>query len=115
MTQPTPPESVPTRRRPVGKIVLGAVALLLVGGVAVASLRFDAIVNGLKDRQLAELSKKLGRPVRVGKVTTHLFSLSLDVEDVNVAPDPKRPAETLPVLALRRLHVGLAGRTVWSL
>src|SRR6185436_6855332 len=103
------------RRWRVLKITLGALALLLAGGVAFASLRFDAIVNAIKDRQVAALAKTLGRPVRVGRVTTHLLSLSLDVEDVAVAPDPTRPVETWPVLTLRRLHVGLAARTLWSL
>jgi hypothetical protein len=116
MTDPAAPPATPIRRRKrVIKYVLGGVALLLAGGVAVASLRFDSIVNALKDRQLAAVSKTLGRPVRGGKVTTHLLSLSLDVEDVSVAPDPARPAEKLPVVALRKLHVGLAGRTLWSL
>jgi hypothetical protein len=96
-------------------VALGVVALLLAGGVAFASLRFDALVNAVKDRQVAALAKALGRPVKVGRVKTHLLSLSVDVEDVAIASDPARPAETLPVLALGRLHVGVASRTLWSL
>jgi uncharacterized protein involved in outer membrane biogenesis len=97
------------------KIVLGVVgAVVLLAGV-VASLRLEALVNGLKDRQLAELSRTLGRPVRAGRVVTHLLTLSVDLHDLSIGADPTRPAETLPVLSLRHLHLSVAGRTLWSL
>jgi hypothetical protein len=96
-------------------VTLVVVAALLVGAGVLASLRFDAIVNRIKDRQVADLSQSLGRPVKVGHIDTHLFSLSVDVDDVSIGADPTRPAETLPVLTLGRLHLAVAGKTLLSL
>src|SRR5687768_1016910 len=106
-----PPPSPPSRRRRVLWIALGSIALLLTAGVVIAAVRLDAIVNAIKDRHVAELSRTLGRPITVGKVTTHLFPPAAELRDVLVAPDPRRPAETLPAVSLARLRVGIATRT----
>lgn len=105
----------PRPKRRALKVTLLVIAVLLVGGVVFASVRLDAIVNRIKDQQVAEVSKTLGRPVKVGRVSTRIFPLSVEVRDVSIAPDPTRPAETLPVLSLARLRVAVAARTIWSL
>jgi hypothetical protein len=96
-------------------IVLGSLGLLLVGGLVFASLRLDSLVNRIKDQQVAALEKTLGRSIKVGPIATRLFSLSVEVSGIEIAADPRRPAETLPVLSLGRLKVGVAARTLWSL
>jgi hypothetical protein len=97
------------------KVTLLVVALLMVGAAVFASLRLDAIVNSIKNQQVAAAARALGRPVHVGRVSTHLFPLSVEIHDVAIAPDPNRPAETLPVMSLARLRVGVASKTFWSL
>src|SRR5205807_2273394 len=92
-----------------------AVALLLLLALA-ASLLVDA--NQFRPRLESELSKALGRPVKVGNLSIALWSGGVTAEDLSIADDPaysrnpflqakslKLGVEVMPLLFSHKLNV----------
>ena len=66
-------------------IILAIIVLLIVAVIALPSL---VDVNQYHDKIQAELSKKLNRPVSLGKLSLKIFPLRVRVENALIGEDP---------------------------
>jgi hypothetical protein len=88
--------------------------VLLVGGPLVyASVRLDALLTGYVNGLLPELSAKLGRPVRLGRISTAVLAgLEVQLVDLSVGADPTLAAtvdaERGPLLQVRSVRLRVA-------
>ena len=101
--------SAPRQRRGIPLVVkiLGGLALLLI--LAVVGLGFAAenIVNRGKDKALLDLSTKLGRPIKAGKIGFSLLSGRFALSDVVIGRDPGIPEEPDPAFSLGHAEVNV--------
>ncbi len=96
-------ETPPKKRSLLRKVlIVGTLTtLLLVGGVtALVAVYFDDIVNAQKDEHLPRVEALLGRKVEVGKISTSLIPLGVEVRDIKVAG--LKPGDA-PLLELKRV------------
>ena len=97
-------------------IILGALLALLVAAVAAATLLIDP--NHFRPMLEQELTKSLGREVKLGELKLSILSGSVTANDLSIADDPaysRTPfvqakslaigVELWPLIASRQLHV----------
>jgi AsmA protein len=95
-----------TRRRRYFLVSLSVVTAVWVGAGLLLTARLDALLNREKDAELPALSERLGRPVRIGRITTTLFSgFGVTVDDIAIGADPTTPADALPLASIARVRV----------
>lgn len=90
-------------------IVLGAVAVLVIAGLLI----FLSLVNidKYRPRIQAEAQQKLDRPVTLGKLTLHIFPLSVGIAGVTIGQSPGFPANP-PLATASNVSASVA---FWSL
>lgn len=97
-------------------MVLLIVVGLLVAVGAVAAWRFDALVNGVKDKELTALSAKLGRNVTLGHLGVRLFPRpGVSLERLSIGPERGNGQDRVPALELAKAHLEIAWSTLTSL
>src|ERR1700733_11994944 len=84
-------------------IVLGLVVVVLIAIVVALPFFIDA--NQSRPRLEAELSKVLGRDVKLGNLTLALYSGSVTAADLSIADDPK--FSKVPFLSAKSLALAV--------
>ncbi|MCP3099242.1 AsmA family protein [Myxococcus sp. K15C18031901] len=86
--------------------IVGGVFALFVIAIMVVLSRLDAMLLKTAQAYATEYSKKLGRPIEVKDISTHLFPrVGVEVEQVSIGP---AEGEELPLAHLASLNVSVA-------
>jgi AsmA protein len=85
--------------------ILGGIVLVLIVAVVAVGFAAEGIVNRQKDKALADLSAKLGRPVTAGKIAFSLVRGRFELSDVAIGRDPGLPEEPDPAFSLGHAEV----------
>lgn len=94
--------------------VLGIVVVVLIAGLVVGARMLDRYVSRKVQAEAATWSERLGRPIKVERVDTRIFTgLGASVSGVEVGP---APGEELPLARVSRVDVRIAAlRAISSL
>ncbi len=92
-------------------IIIGVIALLLVGGSALAYLLIDLdkVLNEQVAKAKPEIEAKLGRKVSVGEISTRFFpTLGGTVSSIEIAPAEGRAEDDRPLLRVGSIGFDIA-------